>query len=48
VSSAKNADLIIVLDDGKVVQRGTHESLIKVNGYYKDLYEKQRSEKEMP
>ncbi len=44
VSSAKNADKIIVLDDGKVVQEGTHDSLIDTDGYYKDLYLKQLSE----
>ncbi|MCF7569339.1 ABC transporter ATP-binding protein/permease [Sabulilitoribacter arenilitoris] len=43
-SSAKNADKIIVLKDGKVVQKGTHETLVNVNGYYKDLYLKQISE----
>ena len=47
VSSAKNADQIIVLDDGKVIQTGNHESLINVDGYYKELYTKQLSEKEM-
>ncbi|KJD35890.1 ABC transporter [Tamlana sedimentorum] len=45
VSSAKNADKIIVLDDGKIVQEGNHESLINVDGYYKELYLKQLSEK---
>ncbi|NJX15601.1 ABC transporter ATP-binding protein [Tamlana crocina] len=44
VSSAKNADKIIVLDDGKVVQEGNHESLINVEGYYQNLYLKQLSE----
>ncbi|TYA71453.1 ABC transporter ATP-binding protein [Seonamhaeicola marinus] len=44
VSSAKNATKIIVLDDGKIVQEGTHESLINQDGYYKDLYLKQISE----
>ncbi|XMO85516.1 ABC transporter ATP-binding protein [Algibacter sp. AS12] len=44
VSSAKNADKIIVLDEGKVVQQGTHDSLIDVDGYYKHLYLKQLSE----
>ncbi|TBN04738.1 ABC transporter ATP-binding protein [Hyunsoonleella flava] len=44
VSSAKNADKIIVLDDGKIIQEGTHETLINVEGYYKDLYLKQLSE----
>jgi ATP-binding cassette subfamily B protein len=44
VSSAKNADKIIVLEDGKIVQKGSHETLIDVNGYYKELYLKQLSE----
>lgn len=47
VSSAKNADEIIVLEDGKVIQTGTHDSLINTDGYYKELYTKQLSEKEM-
>ncbi|NNK40420.1 MAG: ABC transporter ATP-binding protein [Winogradskyella sp.] len=47
VSSAKNADFIIVLDDGKIAQNGTHESLIEQDGYYKELYTKQLSEKEI-
>ncbi|MFI1772187.1 ABC transporter ATP-binding protein [Thalassobellus citreus] len=44
ISSAKNADKIIVLDNGEIVQEGTHESLINVDGYYKHLYLKQLSE----
>lgn len=44
VSSAKNADKIIVLDNGKIVQQGTHDTLIEVDGYYKHLYLKQLSE----
>ena len=46
VSSAKNADQIIILDDGKVIESGTHQTLIETDGYYKELYHKQRSEKE--
>ncbi|WP_299124522.1 ABC transporter ATP-binding protein [uncultured Winogradskyella sp.] len=46
VSSAKNADKIIVLEDGKIIQRGSHESLVNTDGYYKELYTKQLSEKE--
>lgn len=38
ISSAKNADKIIVLDDGKIVQSGTHQQLINTDGYYKELY----------
>jgi ATP-binding cassette subfamily B protein len=47
VSSAKHADKIIVLDDGKVIQKGTHEQLIHMDGYYKELYVKQLSSKEL-
>jgi len=47
VSSAKNADLIIILDEGQIIEKGSHTDLIKQNGYYKDLYYKQLSEKEV-
>lgn len=47
ISSAKNADKIIVMDDGKIIESGNHESLINTEGYYKELYMKQLSEKEM-
>ena len=43
VSSAKNANKIIVLDNGVIVQQGTHETLINEDGYYKHLYLKQLS-----
>lgn len=45
ISTAKNADRIIVLEDGKIIQEGTHIELIEVNGYYKSLYAKQLLEK---
>lgn len=41
VSSAKLANKIIVIDDGRVIEHGTHESLLAANGVYKELYEKQ-------
>ena len=47
ISSAKNADHIIVLEDGKVVQKGTHNNLITNEGYYRSLYLKQLNQKEM-
>ncbi len=46
VSSAKNADKILVLEGGKLLQQGTHEELNNQNGYYKELYLNQLSEKE--
>ncbi|MDJ1468725.1 ABC transporter ATP-binding protein [Cytophagaceae bacterium DM2B3-1] len=47
VSSAKLADRIIVLDEGQIVEQGTHESLIQQNGVYKELYEKQLQTEEV-
>lgn len=47
ISSAKNADKIIILDEGQIVQKGSHNNLIQEEGYYKELYAKQLSEKEM-
>jgi len=47
VSSAKNADRIIILEDGKIIEQGTHNQLVSQQGYYKELYLKQISEKEM-
>ena len=47
VSSAKNADKIIILEDGKIVQQGTHNQMVNTEGYYKELYLKQLSEKEI-
>lgn len=47
VSTTKNANKIIVLEDGKIIQQGAHNQLISIEGYYKDLYLKQLSEKEI-
>jgi ATP-binding cassette subfamily B protein len=47
VSSAKNADRIIILDEGKIIEQGTHNQLLNQNGYYAALYLKQLSEKEL-
>ena len=47
VSSAKNADKIIILEEGEIIQQGTHFQLLNQEGYYKELYLKQLSEKEL-
>ena len=44
VSCVKHADNIIVLENGKIIQNGTHKELIKNEGFYKELYTKQNSE----
>lgn len=46
ISSVKNAETILVLDDGKIIQKGTHNQLISTPGYYQELHQKQLSEKE--
>ena len=46
VSTIKNADQIIMMDQGKIVEMGTHNSLMKTGGSYKQLYENQLLEKQ--
>ena len=46
VSSAKNADKIIIIDNGQIIQQGSHNQLVNQEGYYKELYYKQLSEKD--
>jgi ATP-binding cassette, subfamily B, multidrug efflux pump len=47
VSSVKDADHIIVLADGRIVERGAHEELVGRGGYYADLYRRQTIEAEL-
>jgi ATP-binding cassette subfamily B multidrug efflux pump len=47
VSTVRNADRIAVLHQGSIVELGTHDELIAVNGYYTDLYNKQLLEEEL-
>ncbi|MBP6620294.1 MAG: ABC transporter ATP-binding protein [Leadbetterella sp.] len=47
VSNARLADKIIVLDEGKIVEQGTHEQLLQTAGMYSDLYEKQSYSEEV-
>lgn len=41
ISSIKDADVIFVMDEGRIVERGDHESLLKQNGYYATVYQHQ-------
>lgn len=47
VSTVKNSDEIIFLEDGKIVERGTHEDLLSLEGLYYELYQKQLLEEKL-
>lgn len=47
VSSVRDADLVIVLDEGRIVEKGTSDELLRANGYYADLYRRQMLEEEI-
>ncbi|SME32529.1 putative multidrug resistance ABC transporter ATP-binding/permease protein YheI [Bacillus mobilis] len=44
LSAIQHANLILVVDEGRIVQRGTHEQLMEENGWYKEMYESQQLE----
>ena len=44
LSTIRKADLILVVRDGKIVEQGTHQSLLRAHGYYHDLYSRQFAE----
>jgi ATP-binding cassette, subfamily B, multidrug efflux pump len=46
-STVQDADLIVVLRDGRIIERGTHDELLAREGYYADLYRKQLLEEEL-
>ena len=47
ISTVRGADQILVLEDGEIVERGTHDELVKANGFYAELYRKQLLEEEL-
>lgn len=47
ISSVMHAEEIIVIDDGKIVERGTHNELLAVDGWYKDMFEQQQLERKI-
>lgn len=47
LTSVKNCDEIIVLDEGRIIEHGSHEALISINGLYADMFERQKLEEEL-
>jgi len=47
ISTIKDADEIIVLDEGRIVERGTHEELVEIDGLYNSIYQKQLLEEKI-
>ncbi len=47
ISTVKDADNIVVIKEGEIIEQGTHEELVSLNGYYADLHYKQLLEKEL-
>lgn len=46
ISTIKNADVILVLEDGKIIEQGTHDALLDLNGAYKEMYQNQLLDEE--
>ncbi|MGH7809946.1 MAG: ABC transporter ATP-binding protein, partial [Candidatus Binatia bacterium] len=47
ISAVKEADEILVLDEGKIIERGSHDELVRHEGVYAELYQQQRLSEEL-
>ena len=47
ISTIRDADLICVMQNGRIIERGTHDELVRLDGEYADLYERQLLEEEL-
>jgi ATP-binding cassette subfamily B protein len=47
ISAVRDADLIVVLDDGRIMETGTHEELVVRGGFYADIFQQQALEEEL-
>jgi ATP-binding cassette subfamily B protein len=47
ISTVRDADQILVLDEGRIAERGTHDTLLRRNGLYAQLHKKQLLEEEL-
>ncbi len=47
ISAVRDADLIVVLDDGRIMETGTHEELVARGGLYADIFQQQALEEEL-